>query len=71
MLVAPSNDWRLLQDIHHSVAVWSVVMTGVPLVRAAANGISAIFDAAGRVVACASAFDGPVVIVADVSIRGA
>jgi apolipoprotein N-acyltransferase len=43
-------------------------MTGVPLVRATANGTSAIFDAAGRVIECASAFDGPGVVVADVVI---
>lgn len=71
VLAAPSNDWRLLEDVHHSAAVWPVVMTGVPLARAAANGTSAIFDAAGRVIESASAFDGPVVVVADVSIDAA
>lgn len=68
VLAAPSNDWQLLADIHHAAAVWPVVMTGVPLVRATANGTSAIFDAAGRVLKRASAFDGPVVVVAEVAI---
>jgi predicted amidohydrolase len=68
ILVAPSNDWRQLEEIHHDAAVWSVAMTRVPLVRATANGTSAIFDAAGRVIQRASAFDGPVVVVAAVAV---
>jgi hypothetical protein len=38
------------------------------VVRSAGHGTSAIYDAAGRVLARASSFDGPVALVADVPI---
>lgn len=66
VLVAPSNDWPGGFDaLHHRTAVWSAVMTGVPTVRATGQGISAVFDGAGRVLASRSSADGPVVLVAD------
>ena len=52
--------------MHHRSAVWSAVMAGVPVVRSNGHGISAVYDAAGRVVATANSLDGPVVLVADV-----
>jgi hypothetical protein len=40
----------------------------VAVVRSTCPGISAIYDAAGRVAATPTSFDGPVVLVADVAI---
>jgi predicted amidohydrolase len=66
ILAAPSNDWfGGFEARHHRTAVWSAVMTGAPVVRAAGHGISAVFDGAGRVIAAQSAELGPVVLVAD------
>jgi len=68
MLIVPSNDWKEYAEIHHRAAVWAAVITGVPIVRSTGHGISAIYDAAGRVLARASSFAGPVVLVADVPV---
>ncbi len=68
MLAVPANDWKEIVEMHHRSAVWAAVMAGVPVVRSTCPGISAIYDAAGRVAAKASSFDGPVVLVADVPI---
>ena len=57
--------WRGFEKLHHSTAVWSAVMSGVPLSLATGHGISSAFDAAGRVIAAQSSFDGTVVLVAD------
>lgn len=66
VLAAPSNDWFQGFDVlHHRTAVWSAVLTGVPVVRATGHGISAVFDGAGRVLAERSSADGPVVLVVE------
>jgi predicted amidohydrolase len=68
VLAVPANDWAEEAEMHHRSAVWTPVLAGVPLVRSAGHGTSAIYDAAGRVLARASSFDGPVALVADVPI---
>jgi apolipoprotein N-acyltransferase len=68
VLAVPANDWAEVAEMHHRSAVWTPVMAGVPMVRSAGHGTSAIYDAAGRVLARASTFDGPVALVADVPI---
>jgi predicted amidohydrolase len=68
VLAVPANDWPELEELHHSAAVWSAVMSGLPIVRATGHGISAIFDAAGRVLKRASSRHGAVVLVADVPV---
>jgi predicted amidohydrolase len=65
ILAAPVNDWAEYAVIHRLAAVWVPVCTGTTLVRAASHGISAIIDPAGRTLAEASSFDGPVTLVAD------
>jgi predicted amidohydrolase len=65
ILAAPTNDWAEFAAIHRLAAVWVPVCTGTTLVRAASHGISAIIDPAGRTLAEASSFDGPVTLVAD------
>ncbi len=69
VVAVPANDWKSFAEIHHRAAVWEAVETGASLVRAAGHGTSSIYDPAGRVVARASSFDGPVVLVADVPAR--
>ena len=66
VLAVPADDWKEITGMHHRSAVWSAVMAGVPVVRSNGHGISAVYDAAGRVVATANSLDGPVVLVADV-----
>jgi apolipoprotein N-acyltransferase len=66
VLAIPANDWKEIEQLHSPSAVWVAVMTGVPLVRSTGHGRSVVFDAAGRLVAMASSFDGPVTLVADV-----
>lgn len=68
VLAVPANDWAEAAEMHHRSAVWTPVMAGVPVVRSAGHGTSAIYDAAGRVLARASSFDGPVALMADVPI---
>jgi apolipoprotein N-acyltransferase len=66
LLAIPSNDWKEIEQLHSPSAVWVAVMTAVPLIRSTGHGRSAVFDAAGRLVAMASSFDGPVALAADV-----
>jgi apolipoprotein N-acyltransferase len=67
LLAAPSNDWfGGFERMHHRTAVWTAVLSGVPIVRTTGHGISAIYDAAGHVLAQQSSQHGPVVLVADV-----
>jgi predicted amidohydrolase len=68
VLAVPANDWAEAAEMHHRAAVWTPVMAGVPMVRSAGHGTSAIYDAAGRVLARASSFNGPVALVANVPI---
>ncbi len=71
LLVVPANDWPGLEMLHHRTAVWSAVAARVPIVRATGHGISAIYDASGRVLAQACSLDGPVMVVADVPLTEA
>ena len=68
VLAVPANDWQGTEELHHRSTVWATVMAGVPVVRSSGHGISSVYDAAGRVLARANSFDGPVVLVADVPI---
>jgi apolipoprotein N-acyltransferase len=66
VLALPTNDWDAIFEPHLRAATWLAVRAGVPLVRSSGHGISAVFDAAGRIVAQADSKEGPVVLVADV-----
>ena len=68
LLAIPSNDWKEIEQLHSPSAVWVAVMTGVALIRSTGHGRSVVFDGAGRLVAMANSFDGPVALVADVPI---
>jgi predicted amidohydrolase len=66
-LAVPSNDWfGGFEVLHHESAVWTAVMSGVPVVRSTGQGISSIRDGAGRVLKQQSSASGPVVLVGDV-----
>jgi apolipoprotein N-acyltransferase len=66
VLCIPANDWPDIEKLHHQTAVWSAVMSGVPIVRATGHGISSICDGAGRVLSQQSSLAGPVLLMADV-----
>ena len=68
ILLAPSNDWPVFDELHHRSAVWPAVATGVSVVRATGWGVSAAYDGAGRLLARASSHDGPVVLTVDVPV---
>ena len=49
LLLAPSNDWKDIKDIHRAMAVFRAVENGVSLVRATSSGFSTAVDRVGRV----------------------
>ena len=51
VLILPVNDWLAVKDIHFQMAAFRSIENGLPLVRAAASGLSAAFDPWGRVLA--------------------
>jgi apolipoprotein N-acyltransferase len=53
LFVLPANDWRSIKDIHLQMHVFRAIENGMPIVRAAANGLSAAIDPWGRVVGVA------------------
>lgn len=69
VLAVPANDWPELADLHHRTAVWAPVMSGVPMIRATGHGISAAYDASGKVICQQSSLNGPVVLVADLPVQ--
>jgi apolipoprotein N-acyltransferase len=55
-LILPVNDWRSIRAAHFQLDAFRAIETGVPIVRAAASGISGVFDPWGRVIAFADYF---------------
>ena len=49
VLVAPSNDWLEIKQLHPAMAVFRAIENGVSLVRATSSGISVAVDPVGRV----------------------
>jgi len=49
LLIVPVNEWKEIKDIHFRMHVFRAIENGVPLVRAAASGLSAAIDPWGRV----------------------
>jgi apolipoprotein N-acyltransferase len=54
--VLPVNEWRSIKDIHFQMHVFRAVENGMPIVRAAAVGLSAAVDPWGRVIGIADHF---------------
>jgi apolipoprotein N-acyltransferase len=53
LFVLPVNEWRSIKDIHLHMHVFRAIENGMPLVRAAAIGLSAAVDPLGRVLGVA------------------
>jgi apolipoprotein N-acyltransferase len=49
LLLAPSNDWKEIKEIHRAMAVFRAIENGVSLVRATSTGLSTAVDPVGRV----------------------
>jgi len=49
LLILPVNDFRAIRITHFQMHAFRAIETGVPIVRAAASGISGAFDSWGRV----------------------
>jgi apolipoprotein N-acyltransferase len=56
LLILPVNDWKEVKDIHLQMHAFRAIETGMPLLRAAASGISTAFDPWGRVLGLADYF---------------
>lgn len=56
LLIVPANDWKAVKDLHAQMAAFRAVENGIPIVRAAASGVSGAFDAWGRVLGIADYF---------------
>ena len=56
LLIVPVNDWKEVKDMHLQMHAFRAIETGIPLLRAAASGISTAFDPWGRVLGLADYF---------------
>jgi apolipoprotein N-acyltransferase len=57
LLIVPVNDWKSIRDIHFRMHAFRAIENGVPLVRAAASGLSAAIDPWGRVLGVSDPLD--------------
>jgi apolipoprotein N-acyltransferase len=58
LLVVPAYDWVDITPYHAEMAAWRSSELGIPMVRSASSGQSAVFDAKGRLVASSNSFGG-------------
>jgi apolipoprotein N-acyltransferase len=56
LLIVPVNEWKEIKNIHFQMHVFRAIENGVPLVRAAASGLSAAVDPWGRVLSVSDFF---------------
>ena len=56
VLLLPVNDWATIKELHFQMHAFRAVETGMPLVRAAASGLSGAFDPWGRVLGVSDYF---------------
>ncbi|BCM89842.1 apolipoprotein N-acyltransferase [Abditibacteriota bacterium] len=69
LLVVPTNDWKLIRDIHFANHLWRGLEFRFALARAASEGISAMTSEAGRVQKSSDHFkDGAKLLIADVQV---
>ncbi|MBK7402392.1 MAG: hypothetical protein IPJ34_40685 [Myxococcales bacterium] len=73
LLLVPSNDWSDIVPYHTAMAAWRARELGLPLVRAASSGESAVFDDGGHVVTRQRLVvrgDGPMRVLSPIGRRG-
>jgi apolipoprotein N-acyltransferase len=71
ILVLAVNDWKAVKDLHFQMHAFRAVETGIPVVRAAASGLSSAFDPWGRVLGIADSFaDGDRTLTVQVPVGG-
>jgi apolipoprotein N-acyltransferase len=71
LLVLPVNDWKEVKDIHLQMHAFRAIENGVPLLRAAASGISTAFDPWGRTLGLADYFaEGDRTMTAQIAVGG-
>ena len=69
-LAIPTNDWEQVQEFHLQNTRLRAVDSGVAIVRGATNGISAVIDRRGRLLASRDHHaEGPGVVLADLPLR--
>jgi apolipoprotein N-acyltransferase len=56
LLIVPANDWKTIKDIHFQMHAFRAIETGLPVIRAAASGLSSAVDPWGRVLGVADYF---------------
>jgi apolipoprotein N-acyltransferase len=71
ILVLAVNDWKAVKDLHFQMHAFRAVETGLPVVRAAASGLSSAFDPWGRMLGIADYFaDGDRTLTVQVPVGG-
>jgi apolipoprotein N-acyltransferase len=58
LLILPVNEWKEIKNLHFQMHVFRAIENGVPLVRAAADGLSAAIDPWGRVLSVSDFYAG-------------
>jgi apolipoprotein N-acyltransferase len=56
LLILPVNDWKSIKNIHVQMHVFRAIENGVPIVRAAATGLSVAIDPWGRLLSVSDFF---------------
>jgi apolipoprotein N-acyltransferase len=56
LLIVPVNEWKSIRDIHFRMHAFRAIENGVPLMRAAASGLSAAIDPWGRMLGVSDFF---------------
>jgi apolipoprotein N-acyltransferase len=71
LLILPANDWKEIKDLHLQMHAFRAIENGVPLIRAAASGLSTAFDPWGRMLGLADYFaEGDRTMTAQIAVGG-
>jgi len=65
-VVVPSNDWAEISRLHAEMAAFRAIETGLPILRPATNGLSAVISPSGEISASADGFAGQDLLLAPV-----